>query len=119
MCHVSVALLSSSGPDVYALSQVAAIRQTVRIVDIHDKQVLRTGDRATVTMEFITRPEQVSVGQKMLFREGKCKGLGASSSCKRRIAYARAEHAFVHCRCHYCCPRLRTRQRSVTVLHLS
>lgn len=35
-----------------------------------------SSDRATVTMEFITRPEQVKVGQKMLFREGKCKGLG-------------------------------------------
>lgn len=35
--------------------------------------VLRTGDRATVQFEFISQPEFVKVGMKLLFREGKTK----------------------------------------------
>jgi len=37
---------------------------------------LRTGDRATVIFEFIAHPEFVKAGMKLLFREGKTKGLG-------------------------------------------
>ena len=51
-----------------------AIRQTVRIVSMdHPQGVLRTGDRATVTFEFISRPEFLKEGMKLLFREGKTK----------------------------------------------
>lgn len=51
-----------------------AVRQTVRIVSIdHPQNLLRTGDRATVRFEFISRPEFVKVGMKLLFREGKTK----------------------------------------------
>ncbi|KAE9411508.1 P-loop containing nucleoside triphosphate hydrolase protein [Gymnopus androsaceus JB14] len=54
-----------------------AVRQTVRIIDMdHPQGVLRTGDRATVSFEFISHPEFVKVGMKLLFREGKTKGLG-------------------------------------------
>lgn len=35
--------------------------------------VLRTGDRATVTFEFVSHPEFIKVGMKLLFREGKTK----------------------------------------------
>ncbi len=35
--------------------------------------VLRTGDRATVTFEFISTPEYLKEGMKLLFREGKTK----------------------------------------------
>ena len=35
--------------------------------------ILRTGDRATVTFEFISRPEFIKEGMKLLFREGKTK----------------------------------------------
>ena len=55
------------------------MRQTVRIVDMDNPQgVLRTGDRATVTFEFVSHPEFIKVGMKLLFREGKtkvCRGL--------------------------------------------
>ncbi|KAG6880329.1 hypothetical protein C0992_011078 [Termitomyces sp. T32_za158] len=52
----------------------AAVRQTVRILEMdHPQGVLRTGDRATVTFEFISHPEFVKVGMKLLFREGKTK----------------------------------------------
>jgi hypothetical protein len=51
-----------------------AIRQTVRITGIdHDQGVLRTGDRATVQFEFISNPEFIRPGWKLLFREGKTK----------------------------------------------
>ncbi|KAG2043632.1 P-loop containing nucleoside triphosphate hydrolase protein [Suillus americanus] len=54
-----------------------AVRQTVRIISMDNPEgILRTGDRATVQFEFITQPEFVKVGMKLLFREGKTKGLG-------------------------------------------
>ncbi|KAG6837722.1 hypothetical protein H0H93_003524 [Arthromyces matolae] len=60
-----------------AMLHCGAVRQTVRIVGMdHPQGVLRTGDRATVTFEFISHPEFVKEGMKLLFREGKTKGLG-------------------------------------------
>ncbi len=51
-----------------------AVRQTVRIVNMDNPNgVLRTGDRATVEFEFITHPEFIKEGMKLLFREGKTK----------------------------------------------
>ncbi|KAI0081229.1 P-loop containing nucleoside triphosphate hydrolase protein [Panus rudis PR-1116 ss-1] len=60
-----------------AMLHCGAIRQTVRIIAMdHPQGVLRTGDRATVTFEFISHPEFIKEGMKLLFREGKTKGLG-------------------------------------------
>ena len=39
----------------------------------HPQGILRTGDRATVTFEFISHPEFLKEGMKLLFREGKTK----------------------------------------------
>ena len=51
-----------------------AVRQTVKIIGMdHPQGVLRTGDRATVRFEFISHPEFVKEGMKLLFREGKTK----------------------------------------------
>ncbi|KAI6032901.1 P-loop containing nucleoside triphosphate hydrolase protein [Pisolithus orientalis] len=64
-------------PNYQAMLHCGAVRQTVRIVSLdHPQGVLRTGDRATVEFEFISRPEFIKVGMKLLFREGKTKGLG-------------------------------------------
>ncbi|KAL4063525.1 P-loop containing nucleoside triphosphate hydrolase protein, partial [Scleroderma yunnanense] len=64
-------------PNYQAMLHCGAVRQTVRIVSLdHPQGVLRTGDRATVQFEFISRPEFIKVGMKLLFREGKTKGLG-------------------------------------------
>jgi hypothetical protein len=38
-----------------------------------DAACLRTGDRATVQFEFISHPEFIKEGMKLLFREGKTK----------------------------------------------
>ncbi|KAK2463278.1 hypothetical protein APHAL10511_004933 [Amanita phalloides] len=60
-----------------AMLHCGAVRQTVRIVEMdHPQGVLRTGDRATVQFEFISHPEYIKEGMKLLFREGKTKGLG-------------------------------------------
>ncbi|KAF8844664.1 P-loop containing nucleoside triphosphate hydrolase protein [Paxillus ammoniavirescens] len=60
-----------------AMLHCGAVRQTVRIISMdHPQGVLRTGDRATVQFEFISHPEFIKVGMKLLFREGKTKGLG-------------------------------------------
>lgn len=51
-----------------------AIRQTVRIIGMDNPNgVLRTGDRANVVFEFISQPEYIKEGMKLLFREGKTK----------------------------------------------
>ncbi len=39
----------------------------------HPQGILRTGDRAKVQFEFISHPEFVKEGMKLLFREGKTK----------------------------------------------
>lgn len=39
----------------------------------HPQGVLRTGDRATVQFEFISHPEFIKVGMRLLFREGRTK----------------------------------------------
>ncbi|KAL0576668.1 hypothetical protein V5O48_005328 [Marasmius crinis-equi] len=60
-----------------AMLHCGAVRQTVRIISMdHPQGILRTGDRATVVFEFISHPEFVKEGMKLLFREGKTKHLG-------------------------------------------
>ncbi|KAF8629670.1 hypothetical protein AX17_005609 [Amanita inopinata Kibby_2008] len=57
-----------------AMLHCGAVRQTVRIIGMdHPQGVLRTGDRAKVQFEFISHPEYVKEGMKLLFREGKTK----------------------------------------------
>lgn len=58
-----------------AMLHVGPISQTCAIIDI-DRAFIRTGDRATVAFRFVQRPEFLSVGEKILFREGHTKGLG-------------------------------------------
>ena len=54
---------------------VGPISQTCAIIDI-DRDHIRTGDRATVAFKFVQRPEYLAVGDRILFREGRTKGLG-------------------------------------------
>ena len=57
-----------------ALTFLQAVRQTVRIIGMdHPQGILRTGDRAVVQFEFISHPEFIKEGMKLLFREGKTK----------------------------------------------
>lgn len=57
-CAVSDTGAITVFPMAHEIYGYQAIRQTVRIVDMdHPQGLLRTGDRATVTFEFISHPE--------------------------------------------------------------
>ncbi|KAJ3305308.1 Short integuments 2, mitochondrial [Kappamyces sp. JEL0829] len=58
-----------------AMLHCGGVRQTARIVNM-DKQILRTGDRAIVRFRFLQHPEYIKPGSKVLFREGRTKGVG-------------------------------------------
>ncbi|RPA95243.1 P-loop containing nucleoside triphosphate hydrolase protein [Choiromyces venosus 120613-1] len=66
-------------PKYQAMLHVGPVSQTCRIIDIN-KDLMRTGDRATVAFEFCQRPEFLCTGDKLLFREGRTKGLGIVKS---------------------------------------
>lgn len=51
------------------------VRQSARIVRM-DREVLRTGAKASIEFEFLFRPEYIAVGSRLIFREGKTKGIG-------------------------------------------
>ncbi|KAJ1623459.1 hypothetical protein T492DRAFT_883555 [Pavlovales sp. CCMP2436] len=51
------------------------VRQSARIVRM-DREVLRTGTKASLDFEFLFRPEFIAVGSRLIFREGKTKGIG-------------------------------------------
>ncbi|KAK7205619.1 GTP binding protein [Myxozyma melibiosi] len=58
-----------------AMLHVGAVAQTCAIVGL-DRPYIRTGDRAMVRFRFMLRPEYIKAGQKILFREGRTRGLG-------------------------------------------
>ncbi|KAL3423225.1 GTP-binding protein 1 [Phlyctema vagabunda] len=62
-----------------AMLHVGPVSQTCAIIDI-DREYIRSGDRATVAFRFVQRPEYLSPGDRILFREGRTKGLGLVKS---------------------------------------
>ncbi|KAF4119785.1 GTPase [Geosmithia morbida] len=62
-----------------ATLHVGPVQQTCAIIDI-DRELIRTGDRATVAFRFVQRPEYLVPGDRLLFREGHTKGLGIVKS---------------------------------------
>lgn len=66
-------------PKYQAMLHVGPVSQTCAIIDI-DREYIRTGDRATVAFRFVQRPEFLAVGERILFREGRTKGLGIVKS---------------------------------------
>ncbi|KAL4802233.1 P-loop containing nucleoside triphosphate hydrolase protein [Aspergillus unguis] len=62
-------------PRYQAMLHVGAVSQTCSVIDI-DRPFIRTGDRALVAFKFMQRPEFLAPGDRVLFREGKTKGLG-------------------------------------------
>ncbi len=57
---------------------IEQVRQTVKMTNIRNNNdnILRTGDKAIVDLEFIMKPEYVKSGMKLIFREGKVKAIG-------------------------------------------
>jgi GTPase len=66
-------------PRYQAMLHVGPVSQTCAILEI-DRDFIRTGDRATVAFRFVQRPEYLAVGDRILFREGRTKGLGIVKS---------------------------------------
>ncbi|CAI7645613.1 unnamed protein product [Penicillium viridicatum] len=66
-------------PKYQAMLHVGAVSQTCSVIDI-DRPFIRTGDRALVAFRFVQRPEFLAPGDRVLFREGKTKGLGIVKS---------------------------------------
>ena len=63
-------------PKYQAVIHVGVIRQTAQVIDIKDKDLLRTGDRGLVRFKFINSPEYIHIGSHILFREGRTRGFG-------------------------------------------
>ena len=51
------------------------VRQACAITLV-DREVLRTGDKARVKFRFVCRPEYVTPGARLVFCEGRTKGIG-------------------------------------------
>ncbi|TLS30490.1 hypothetical protein PpBr36_03429 [Pyricularia pennisetigena] len=62
-----------------AMLHVGPVSQTCAIIDV-DRPFIRTGDRAQVAFRFVQRPEYLAPGDRLLFREGRTKGLGIVKS---------------------------------------
>ncbi|CAK7219021.1 hypothetical protein SBRCBS47491_003705 [Sporothrix bragantina] len=62
-----------------ATLHVGSVHQTCVIIDM-DQPLLRTGERALVAFRFLQRPEFMVPGDRLLFREGRTKGLGIIKS---------------------------------------
>lgn len=60
-----------------AVVHCGVVRQTAQVVQIEtDNGVMRTGDRARVRFRFTRFPEYLQLGARILFREGRTKGVG-------------------------------------------
>ncbi|KAJ2347251.1 hypothetical protein GGF43_004798, partial [Coemansia sp. RSA 2618] len=70
-----------------AMVHCGSVRQTARVLSIRpadpvepdvakDGDALRTGDRARVLFQFIRHPEYITLGSRLIFREGRTKGVG-------------------------------------------
>jgi len=55
---------------------VGNIRQTAVIEAIEPISRIRTNDAALVSFRFIRNPEYLTLGSRLLFREGRTKGIG-------------------------------------------
>ncbi|XP_065216061.1 GTP-binding protein 2 [Planococcus citri] len=55
---------------------IGNIRQTAVMAGIMTTGGIHTNDKASVLFRFVRRPEYVCVGMRLLFREGKAKGIG-------------------------------------------
>ncbi|KAJ2757377.1 hypothetical protein GGI19_000096 [Coemansia pectinata] len=63
-----------------AMVHCGSVRQTARVLAIEQadgsSETLRTGDRARVVFQFIRHPEYLTEGTRLIFREGRTKGVG-------------------------------------------
>lgn len=65
-------IVSNYQPVVHCLT----VTQSCRVVEMGTDGAMRTGDRAKIVFEFMYRPEYMVLGTRMIFREGRAKGIG-------------------------------------------
>jgi GTPase len=59
------------------IKKIESITENNKITySIDNDTILRTGDKATVELEFIIRPEYIKPNMKIIFREGKVRAIG-------------------------------------------
>jgi len=56
--------------------QCITVTQTAEILEITDKEVLRTGERARILFRFLFNAEYLKIGMRFILREGHCKAIG-------------------------------------------
>lgn len=78
MFAAEVQILHHPGTIKINYQPIATLGTTYQAVKIHsmNTEVLRSGDRARVRFKFVHRPEYISPGMYIVFRENKCKGFG-------------------------------------------
>eukprot|EP00727_Mastigamoeba_balamuthi_P014806 m51a1_g9951 putative gtp-binding protein 1 (666) ;mRNA; f:25239-27850 len=62
-------------PNYEAVVHCNTVKQTARIISM-DHELLRTGDKARVKFRFLYWPEYLTIGSRLIFREGRAKGIG-------------------------------------------
>jgi GTPase len=90
--EADVAVLTHSttiGPRYQAVIHCEQIRQTAAVVSMSAER-MRSGDRARVRFRFIQRPEFISIGSRLMFREGRAKGVGVVTAVGGEAAPAGA-----------------------------
>lgn len=55
---------------------VGNVCQTVQVMKIHNKDSIKTNEKAQVVLKFKRQPEYIRVGSRLLFRQGTTKGVG-------------------------------------------
>ena len=74
-------------PGYQCMIHCGVVRQCAKIMDISGNvELARTGDRASIRFRFCFHPELVTVGEMVLFREGRTKGLGRITHVKDNVA---------------------------------
>ena len=68
--------------DLTAAARPVQASKIVAPADGDGAVLLRSGDRARVTFEFLYRPEYLVLGARLVFREGRTKGIGKVRCCK-------------------------------------
>jgi len=58
-----------------AVVHCGVAQQSCKIVKLN-KECIRTGDKATIRFRFMYRPEYIKEGSRLIFREGRTKGIG-------------------------------------------
>lgn len=59
-----------------AMVHVGSVRQTAAIMEMYDKDQIRTGDKARCRFRFVRHPEFIRQDARIVFREGRTKAVG-------------------------------------------